>query len=285
MVKGSKVRLPEWIKTNNSGKLHNTKKLLRSHRLSTVCEEARCPNIGQCFSKPSAAFLILGSKCTRNCGFCSVDSSAPERVDREEPARVAMAAVEMGLRYIVITSVTRDDLHDGGAGHFAETVSAVKANLKKARIEVLTPDFKGNLNSLKTVLKAGPDVYNHNLETVPGLYPLIRPSADYRRSLSLLEQAKKLMPEVYIKSGMMLGFGEKLSEVMQVLRDLRNSGCDIITIGQYLRPSRANLPVVEYVKPQIFESLRLEALSMGFRHVASAPLVRSSMNAEEMYNS
>jgi len=283
-LKGDAVRLPEWIKVKNLGGIHDTKRVLRSYGLSTVCEEAKCPNIGECFSRPTATFMILGSKCTRNCAFCSIDSSLPELLDHEEPERIAMAAREMGLRYVVITSVTRDDLYDGGAGHFAKTVYSVRQYLPGVKIEVLTPDFNGNIRSLITVLNSKPDVYNHNVETVPRLYPVIRPFAEYRRSLSLLEYAKKTTPEIYTKSGLMLGFGEKITEVMNVLRDLRNAGCDIITIGQYLRPSRFNIAVVEYVSPEIFERLRIAALSMGFKYVASAPLVRSSMNAEEMYN-
>jgi lipoyl synthase len=278
------LRLPDWIKTKHSAGLHNTKRLLRTYGLSTVCEEARCPNAGKCFSKPTATFMILGSKCTRDCGFCSVESSPPEPVDMEEPSKIAAAAREMGLRYIVITSVTRDDLHDGGAGHFAKTVYTVKRQLPEAKVEVLTPDFQGNSDSVTTVLNSGPDVYNHNIETVPGLYPVVRPLADYSRSLRVLENAKKRAPGIYIKSGLMLGFGEKIAEVMNVLGDLRNAGCDIITIGQYLRPSKRNMPVVEYIRPDVFESLRLAALAMGFTYAASAPLVRSSMNAEEMYN-
>ncbi|MEW6585316.1 MAG: lipoyl synthase [Nitrospirota bacterium] len=279
------MRLPEWIRTRNNGEVHNTKRILRSYGLSTVCEEARCPNMGKCFSRPTAAFMILGSKCTRNCAFCSVDSSLPGPPDRDEPERVAMAARVMGLRHVVITSVTRDDLHDGGASHFAETVRAVRKKSHGVKIEVLTPDFGGIFRSLNAVLDSMPDVYNHNVETVPRLYPMLRPSAEYRRSLSILEYAKNASPEIYTKSGLMLGLGEKITEVMSVLRDLRNAGCDMITVGQYLRPSRLNVPVVEYVRPEIFEKLRIAALSMGFKHVASAPLVRSSMNAEEMYNS
>jgi lipoic acid synthetase len=229
--------------------------------------------------------MILGSKCTRNCGFCSVESSIPEPLDPEEPERVAMAAKEMGLRYVVITSVTRDDLYDGGAGHFAKTIYAVKKYLPDTRVEVLTPDFKGNLNALNRVLHSKTDVYNHNVETVPRLYPVVRPRADYRRSLNILKYAKKIAPQINIKSGIMLGLGETLDEVIDVLRDLRNAGCELVTIGQYLRPSRLNLPVVEYIRPGVFERLRLKALNMGFKYVASAPLVRSSMNAEEMYNS
>ena len=284
MNKGS-LRLPEWIRAKNHGGLHDTKQVLRSHGLATVCEEARCPNIGECFSRPTATFMILGSKCTRNCGFCSVESSIPEPLDPEEPERVAMAAKEMGLRYVVITSVTRDDLYDGGAEHFAKTIYAVKKYLPDTRVEVLTPDFKGNLNALNRVLHSKTDVYNHNVETVPRLYPVVRPGADYRRSLNILKYAKKIAPQINIKSGIMLGLGETLDEVIDVLRDLRNAGCELVTIGQYLRPSRLNLPVVEYIRPGVFERLRLKALNMGFKYAASAPLVRSSMNAEEMYNS
>ncbi|MEW6676107.1 MAG: lipoyl synthase [Nitrospirota bacterium] len=277
------MRLPEWIRIKSHRGLHNTKQVLRSYGLSTVCEEARCPNIGGCFSKPTATFMILGSKCTRNCGFCSVESSMPGPPNSKEPERVAMAAKEMGLRYVVITSPTRDDLPDGGAGHFAETVYAVRRYLPDAKVEVLTPDFKGNVSALKTLLYSRPDVYNHNLETVPRLYQYVRPQADYRRSINILEYIKRIAPEINTKSGLMLGLGETLDEVIDVLRDLYGVGCELITIGQYLRPSRINLPVVEYIRPEIFEQLRLIAFRVGFKYVASAPLVRSSMNAEEMY--
>jgi len=249
-----------------------------------VCEDARCPNVRECFSRPTATFMILGPKCTRNCGFCSVECSIPEPINPEEPRSVAMAAKEMGLRYVIITSVTRDDLDDGGAGHFAKTIYASRKYLPAARVEVLTPDFKGNLNDLNTVLYSSPDVYAHNVETVPRLYPVVRPLANYRRSLDILEYAKKITPEINIKSGLMLGLGETIDEVIDVLRDLRSAGCEFVTIGQYLRPSRLNLSVVEYIRPEIFERLRLEAMDMGFKYIASAPLVRSSKNAEEMYN-
>jgi lipoyl synthase len=278
------VRLPEWIKTDSPKGLHTTKRLLRSFGLTTVCEEARCPNIGVCFSKPAATFMILGPKCTRNCGFCAVESAVPEQPDSKEPVNIALAARDMGLRYIVITSVTRDDLPDGGAEQFAETINEARKYLPDSKVEVLTPDFKGNFNDLMTVLRAKPHVFNHNMETVPGLYPVVRPLADYRRSLGMLEYAKKNAPDIYTKSGIMLGLGESLNETLEVLRDLRSVGCDIVTIGQYLRPRKKNLPVAEYIRPEVFESLRITALSMGFRHAASAPLVRSSMNAEDMYN-
>lgn len=278
------MRLPEWIRTKNPRRLHDTKRILRRYGLTTVCEEARCPNVGECFMKPTAAFMIMGSTCTRNCGFCAVKSSVPEPLDNDETVRVGMAAKQLGLRYVVITSVTRDDLPDGGAEHFARTVDAVRRYSPGAKVEVLTPDFKGALNSINTVLHARPDVFNHNIETVPRLYPVVRPLADYQRSLSLLAHIKNTAPEMRTKSGLMLGLGERLNEVMGVLRDLRDTGCDIVTIGQYLRPLRSNLPVVEYIEPETFERLRLTALSMGFTSAASAPLSRSSMNAEEMYN-
>lgn len=278
------MRLPEWIRTKSFEGIHDTKRTLRSYKVSTVCEEARCPNIGECYSRPTATFMILGSRCTRNCGFCSVESSAPEPIDPKEPERVALAAKEMRLKYVVITSVTRDDLPDGGAGHFARAVYAVRKHLLGVKVEVLTPDFQGDTDALLTVLSSRPDVFGHNVETVPRLYLVVRPRADYIRSLQILKYAKKIAPDVHTKSGLMLGLGETLDEVSDVLKDLSNAGCDFVTIGQYLRPSRKNLPVIEYIRPEIFESLRNRALDMGFKYVASSPLVRSSMNAEEMYN-
>jgi lipoic acid synthetase len=277
------MRLPDWIRTKSSTGLHNTKQILRGHGLSTVCEEARCPNIGVCFSKPTATFMILGSNCTRNCGFCSVESAHPQPVEEDEPERVAMAAREMGLRYVVITSVTRDDLPDGGAQQFARTVTALRKSLPGTKIEVLTPDFRGDEDSLRTVLNSEPDVFNHNVETVPRLYPMVRPEADYERSLDVLKDARKMSPHLAVKSGLMVGLGEDFEEVVSVMRDLRSVGCDFLTIGQYLRPSKKNLPVVEYVTPETFERYRETGYSMGFKSVASAPLVRSSMNAEEMF--
>ncbi len=227
--------------------------------------------------------MILGSVCTRNCGFCSVESAVPKPPEADEPERVALASRDLGLKYVVITSVSRDDLPDGGAGQFAATVRAVRASLPGARIEILTPDFGGDRNSLLTVLDSGPDVFNHNVETSPRLYPVVRPQADYERSLSVLKSAKELAPQVATKSGFMVGLGETLQEVISIMKDLRSSSCDYLTIGQYLRPSKRNLPVVEFVRPETFERYREIALTMGFEAVASAPLVRSSMNAEEMY--
>lgn len=278
------MRLPEWIKVKSFTGLHNTKSILRNYGLSTVCEEAKCPNRGECFSKPTAAFMILGSVCTRNCGFCAVESSKPGPPDNDEPEKVAMAAKEMGLKYVVITSVTRDDIKDGGASHFAKTVSAVRKHLPAAKVEVLTPDFRGNKDSLKTVLDSRPDVYNHNVETVPRLYPYVRHQADYRRSLDVLLNAKNIAPDITIKSGFMVGLGETFNEIIHVLKDLRDAGCDTVTIGQYLRPSKKNLPVREYVRPEMFDVYKEIALDMGFKYAASSPLVRSSMNAEEIYN-
>ena len=277
------MRLPDWVKSRHTVKTHPTKRLLRSFGVITVCEEARCPNIAVCFSKPAAAFMILGAICTRRCSFCSVASGFPEPVDSHEPEKIAGAVREMGLQYVVITSVTRDDLHDGGADHFARTVHALRASLPSVRIEVLTPDFRGSMESLSIVLDSNPDVFNHNIETVPRLYGHIRPHADYHRSLTVLRFAKNFAPGMHIKSGIMLGFGENLHEVTNSLRDLRTAGCTIITIGQYLRPSKHHVPVVDYVRPEMFRELRTTALEMGFHHVASGPLVRSSMNAEEMY--
>lgn len=277
------MRLPEWLKRDALAGLHDTKHLLRRHRLSTVCEEARCPNRGECFSKPNATFLILGSHCTRKCGFCSVSSSSPEPIDESEPEKVASASTEMGLRHVVITSVTRDDLSDGGAGHFAKTIVAVRRAVPRARVEILTPDFQGKKEALETVLSAQPDVFNHNIETVERLYSSVRPQANFHRSLALLQRAKEIAPHIIVKSGFMLGLGEKREEVMSLLENLFRSKCDFLTIGQYLRPTRNNLPVVEYLLPEFFEKLREKALDMGFKSVASGPLVRSSKNAEEMY--
>lgn len=283
------MHLPEWIRTKTTG-LHATRHVLRNHRLTTVCEEARCPNRGVCFSKPTATFMILGDRCTRSCAFCSVQegsaaSGGPAEVDADEPGRVAAAAAELGLRYVVVTSVTRDDLSDGGAAQFAATIREVRGLLPDAKVEVLTPDFKGDREALAVVLAARPDVFNHNVETVPRLYPTVRPQAEYRRSLEVLRSAKEIAPDIMTKSGLMVGLGETMDEVLALFGDLRAAGCDILTVGQYLRPAKKNLPVVEYVRPETFELLRQRALGLGFAFVASGPLVRSSMNAEEMYGS
>ncbi len=284
LLRDNSARLPYWIRPKfRHGGLHNIKKILRNYGVHTVCEEASCPNIGYCFSKPMVTFMILGSKCTRNCGFCGVETARPEPVNIYEPEMVARVSKEMGLEYILITSVTRDDLSDGGAFHFANTIRIIKNLIHNSTVEVLTPDFQGDISCLKKVLDANPDVFGHNVEVVPRLYPRVRPLADYKCSLKILEFAKKYLPECHTKSGLMMGLGEKIEEVVKVLEDLINVGCDIITIGQYLRPSKSELPVVDYLKPEVFDVIREEALSMGFKYVASGPLVRSSLDSKEMY--
>lgn len=277
------MRLPEWIRSKKRGSPRDTKMVLRRYGLSTVCEEARCPNMGDCFTNKILTFMILGTKCTRHCGFCSIKSSNPDPIDSSEPKRVAMVAKVLGLKHVVITSVTRDDLDDGGARHFASTILALRRYLPHATIEVLTPDFNGDVRNLNIVLESSPDVYNHNIETVPRLYRQVRPEASYQRSLNILKRAKEKAPKIFLKSGLMLGFGEKREEVIDVLRDLRSTGCEFVTIGQYLRPSKGKLPVNEYVRPEVFEEIRLKAFDMGFRYVASAPFVRSSMNTAKIF--
>jgi lipoic acid synthetase len=276
------MRHPEWIKVNLSG-MHGTKKILRHHGVSTVCEEARCPNRGKCFSKNTATFMILGDRCTRNCSFCAVESLDPLTVNPDEPRNVARAAAELGLRFVVITSVTRDDLPEGGAGHFASTIQALKKLNNNLKIEVLTPDFKGDAEALETVLKAQPDVFNHNIETVPRLYPAVRPMAEYHTSISLLKTAREMFPEITTKSGIMVGLGEKKEEVLSVMSDLREADCDILTVGQYLQARKSNIHVSEYIRPEVFEQYRIDALDMGFKAVASSPLTRSSMDAEQLF--
>jgi len=274
---------PEWIRASLTG-THNIKKILRDHGLSTVCEEARCPNQGDCFSKGTATFMILGDICTRNCSFCAVGSGMPLPPDPDEPERIVDAVLSLGLRFVVITSVTRDDLPDGGAGQFAMTIRILRRKIRGIKIEVLTPDFRGNIDALRTVLDESPDVFNHNIETVPRLYPLVRPEADYSVSMNILRMAKRLCPGIRTKSGIMVGLGETSDELYDVMGDLRDAGCDFLTIGQYLPPRRSNLPVVEYIRPEVFEEFRVRALEMGFKAVSSSPLTRSSMNAGEMFN-
>ncbi len=278
-------RLPPWAKKplGPASSLHEMKSILRKRNLHTVCESARCPNIGECFTKPTATFMILGDVCTRICGFCSIDKGKdPLKVDPHEPANIALTAKELGLKHVVITSVTRDDLPGGGAGQFALTIKAIKDNISGILVEVLTPDFEGDEEALKVVLDARPDIFNHNLETVPSLYPQVRPQADYRRSLNVLRCAKSF--GVMTKSGIMVGLGETKDEVKEVLRDLLASGCDAVTIGQYLRPSRQNLEVKEYVDPGVFKEYEDYGKAIGLRHVYSGPFVRSSYNAEKLIN-
>lgn len=275
--------LPSWIKRRfpPQEEWERVQKLLRTLALHTVCESARCPNLGECFRRGTATFLILGNVCTRSCRFCAVGKGIPLPPDPEEPERVAEAAKRLYLKHVVVTSVTRDDLPDGGAGHFAATILAIRQALPQATVEVLVPDFQGSEEALDTVLAARPEVLNHNLETVPRLYPLVRPQADYARSLRLLEKAKNKAPGILTKSGLMVGLGETRKEVEEVLRDLRKARCDIVTIGQYLRPSVHHLPVASYVPPEEFEYYREYALRLGFSGVASGPFVRSSYKAEE----
>lgn len=273
--------LPKWLKTRVVLN-HSTKYLLKKFNVHTVCEETRCPNKSYCFSKPTAAFMILGNICSRNCRFCSVPSGQPQEIDNNESERIANFAKEINLKYIVITAVTRDDLIDGGASQFAKTIKIVRQSLHSVKIEVLTPDFKGDITSLKIVLDANPDVFNHNMETIKRLYPTIRPQADYQRSLRILRTAKGISPSIKVKSGLMLGLGETIDEVIKLFYDLKSTGCNILTIGQYLQPSKNNQPVAKYISPDIFKKLKNIAYNIGFEFVASAPLVRSSMNAEEM---
>ncbi len=277
------VRAPEWIRDKRLrlAELHDVKSLMRRSALSTVCEEARCPNRGECFSRGTATFLLLGDVCTRACGFCDIATGKPRPVDPLEPARVAAAAHELRLSFVVLTSVDRDDLPDGGAAHFAAAIAALRRLDPAPGVEVLTPDFRGRFDSLRVVVDARPDVFNHNVETVRRLYPTVRRGASLDRSLGLLAAAKILDPALTTKSGLMLGLGETEAEVRELLALLRDAGVDIVTIGQYLRPSRENLPVVEYVRPEVFARQREAGERMGFRHVFSGPFVRSSYRAEE----
>lgn len=274
-------RKPEWlrIKVQGGPERDAVEALMDKLSLHTVCEEAGCPNRMECFSQSTATFMILGKTCTRNCTFCNVQKGVPGSVDPEEPDSVARAVGELKLRHVVITSVTRDDLPDGGAGHFAAVIGKIREKHDKVTIEVLIPDFQGDHDSLRRVIQARPDVINHNIETVPRLYPAVRPMAVYERSLELLKRVKAIDTGIRTKSGIMLGLGETQEEVIRVLEELRDVDCDFLTVGQYLAPSRQHHPVVEYIHPDIFEQYRQTALHLGFRHVASGPLVRSSYHA------
>ena len=278
-------RKPAWLKRRlPSGPIYGSVcRALGDKGLHTVCQEARCPNQWECFSRQTATFLILGSRCTRNCSFCAVTHGSPGPPDPAEPERVARMADDMGLAYVVVTSVTRDDLADGGAGHFAATIEAVRKRIAAARLEVLIPDLQGRRTAIATIVKAGPDVLNHNLETTPDRYATVRPRADYARSLALLQTVRELTPHVTTKSGLMLGLGETREGVRRTLADLRAVDCDMVTLGQYLQPTPDHLPVRRYVPPEEFDHWREEALAMGFREAASGPLVRSSYHARELY--
>jgi lipoic acid synthetase len=281
----ARSRKPEWLKKRipTDQVCKRVLSLLRDCQLHTVCQEAQCPNLAECFSRGTATFMILGDRCTRNCSFCAVHHDSPLPPDEGEPQRVAMAIEALGLRYVVITSVTRDDLPDGGALHFAETIRSIKDQMPNTRIEVLVPDFQGSEWALKVVMEAKPDVMNHNIETVPRLYPEVRPRADYRRSLQLLKRCREIDRRIVTKSGLMLGLGENPEEVLRVLRELLESGCQLLTLGQYLSPSSRHHQVIRFVPPDEFTQWEETASRIGFLAVASGPFVRSSFKAAEMF--
>ncbi|MFN7980921.1 MAG: lipoyl synthase [Vicinamibacterales bacterium] len=274
---------PDWLKVRAPGSPSylRLRSIMRDLKLNTVCEEAHCPNIGECWNHGTATFMILGEVCTRACAYCAVSHGRPEPIDTAEPARVANAIEQLNLNYVVITSVDRDDVKDGGASIFAETIRETRKRLPSCRIEVLIPDFKGEEEPLRTVLEAGPDVLNHNTETVPRLYRMARSGGRYPRTLELLQRSRAIAPHIPTKSGVMVGLGEERDELLATFRDLANVGCQILTIGQYLRPSQDHAPMVRYYTPAEFADLKQEALAMGFVHVESGPLVRSSYHAHE----
>jgi lipoyl synthase len=280
-----KLKRPEWLRAPApvGENYRDVKSLIGGLRLHTVCESAACPNVGECWNHRTATFMILGNVCTRRCGFCAVGKGAPLPVDEDEPARVAEAAEALGLRYAVITSVNRDDRKDGGAALFASTIRAIRARLPDCKVEVLIPDFQGSHAALDLVLEAEPDVLNHNIETVPRLYRQVRMGARYERSLDVLAYTKRTCPSLPTKSGLMLGLGETNDEVLQSMRDLRAQDVDILTIGQYLSPSPKHLPILRYATPEEFAELRRAGLEMGFAHVESGPLVRSSYHAAQAH--
>jgi lipoic acid synthetase len=284
IVPAERLRKPEWIrvKWNDNQRFHEIKQILRSHRLHTVCEEASCPNIGECFGKGTATFMILGDLCTRRCPFCDVAHGKPLPPDADEPLNLARTIAALRLKYVVITSVDRDDLRDGGAQHFKDCIRAVRELSPQTRIEVLVPDFRGRLDvALDILSQCPPDVMNHNLETVPRLYKQARPGSDYRHSLRLLQEFKLRFPHIPAKSGLMVGLGETDAEIVEVMRDLRAHSVDMLTIGQYLQPSAHHLPVLRYVEPAVFEEFAREAEKIGFMHAACGPLVRSSYHADQ----
>lgn len=280
-----RARKPDWIKVKapqNQSRFSEIKAILRAHRLHTVCEEASCPNIGECFGKGTATFMIMGDKCTRRCPFCDVGHGRPDPLDPQEPVNLAKTIAALELQYVVVTSVDRDDLKDGGAQHFVDCIEAIRQASPRTQIEVLVPDFRGRLErALEVLITSPPDVMNHNLETVPRLYKKARPGSDYLHSLSLLKEFKNKVPGTPTKSGIMLGLGETDEEVLQVMKDLRAHHVDIITIGQYLSPSSGHLPVERYVTPAQFKVFESHAVSMGFMHAAVGPMVRSSYHADE----
>jgi lipoic acid synthetase len=283
-VNAGTKRLPVWLRRPlaRSGAYAEVDALLAEMKLNTVCQSAKCPNRGECFSEGTATFLIMGDACTRSCRFCAVEAREPAPLDPDEPRRVAEAVSRLGLKHVVITMVTRDDVADGGARHFVAVIEAVRGTVPGVSVEVLTSDFAGRNESIDLVAAARPDVFNHNLETVPRLYPAVRPEADYRRSLGLLRRVRETRPDVPTKSGLMLGLGETPDEVRAAMSDLREHGASMLTLGQYLRPSLQHLPVTEFVEPSTFAALARDAYKLGFTAVASAPFVRSSYHASEM---
>jgi lipoic acid synthetase len=277
-------RLPDWMKRPLPKGNENfyTATLLKDLRLETVCEEARCPNRPECWSRRTATFMILGNVCTRPCGFCSVEKGKPTTVEDDEPTRLAEAAYRLGLKHVVITSVTRDDLPDGGADHFVKCIHAVRARMPGVAVEVLTPDFLGDVNAIDHVTRARPEVFNHNLETVPRLHAKVRGRAEYHRSLFVLERVKHIDPTIITKAGLMLGIGETVGELFDVFADLRAIGCDVLTLGQYLAPTLKHIPVSRFVPPEEFDDIAAKARLLGFRQVVAGPYVRSSYHADEM---
>jgi lipoic acid synthetase len=277
---------PDWLRVRFPGGPNylELKRIMRQHGLHTVCESARCPNIGECWEQRTATFMILGNLCTRSCGFCAVPSGKPiDQPDPDEPRRVAEAVVKMGIEYAVVTSVNRDDQPDGGAAIFAETIGAIRLAKPRCKVEVLIPDFRSNRHALETVVRARPDVLNHNTETVPRLYRLVRRGARYERSLELLRRVKELDPAMTTKSGLMVGLGETKEEVLETMRDLAAQHCDILTIGQYLQPDAQHLPIARYYRPEEFAEFKRAGEGMGFRHIEAGPLVRSSYHAGQQH--
>ncbi|MBU8849921.1 MAG: lipoyl synthase [Desulfobacterales bacterium] len=287
-IKKTHTGKPAWLKKNfpKGGEYQRVRGLLSKAGLHTVCQEANCPNMFECFSKNTSTFMILGSECTRNCRFCNVTPGSPLSVDPDEPMRVAKAALDLKLKYVVVTSVTRDDLEDGGASHFVDTIKAIKATLSgDSKVEVLIPDLQGDIEALKIVVRAKPAVLNHNIETVPSLYPSVRPEAGYQQSLDLLRNVHTIDASMPVKSGIMVGLGETMKELEQTMADLFNHGCDILTIGQYLQPTKAHLKVEKYYSPDEFKELEKKAGRIGFKKVAAGPFVRSSYNAQDLFGS
>lgn len=277
-------RHPDWLKVKipSGREYHKMKSLLASSRLHTICEEAKCPNIAECFGKGTATFLVLGDACTRNCTYCNVKKGIPSEADLNEPQRIARIIKKLNLNYVVVTSVTRDDLPDGGADIFAQIIQAIKNLSPRTKIEILIPDFKGNRDSLKRVIDAKPYLLAHNLETVERLFPVVRPQGDYKRSLSLSKEAKEMNPRLLTKSGIMVGMGERKEEITGTMKDLREVGCDIFTIGQYLQPSLNHLPISKYYTPEEFKEFQRIGEGLGFLHIESGPLVRSSYHTAEV---